>query len=573
MYFLTLFLGICCIVLLWLCQSRERDERYRKYRRLFHAALENLNAVSRSTAPLTYISATLGRESRKCDIPVGNGENGDPTVSRVHALLEYEGGQWNIRPQRRRYPKKLTECLRYLLRYIRNAQGYTQVFINRSDTPIGPQGAPLRYGDVIQIGGQRLRLIESPENSTTMFESLREKPKYFLLLLLTESFLVLLSLYVLQYAPENQASYIRCMLLIGGLFALFEILMLLLGSRFHRFHCLSAAVTLLLGMGTSYQHLLGYVGTKYFGLLAGFYVMAIIAAVAMNRLFWNAKNIGDNRKIFTLLMASAFVLLVLNSIFGRTENGAQLWVGPVQISELLKPILILTAAMSYRNRKRMFAYSISALTVILMLLIWHDFGDAVILFAVWWVAVFILMDSRILNWSIAIVAVAGFVFLLTRFPYARDRMAQCFHAMSPDAPEQQRDILLSVLFAGLRGLGLDNLGIIKNIYSVQADVALAGIWAVFGIAFLMILLAAYMLLIRQAIQNRSVYPAGHLILTQSSVMITCQILLNFCGSLDLLPFTGIVSPLVSLGGSSLLCMGLLIGMMEAAMNPSLPSET
>lgn len=567
MYFLALCLGIACVALLLYCQSGEKNERYRKYQRLLHAAVENFSVRPIQTAPLTYISALLGRESRKCDIPIGSGVDADKTVSRVHGLLEYYDGSWFLRPVRR----KCERSLNGLLRYVRNAQGCTDIYVNESAIPLGPLGMPLRYGDTFRMGDQRLRLSYVKDNPYAVPYAPREKLKYALSTLLTALFLVLLTLCLNRYAPsETPCALNSCMRLIVAVFCGLQGLTIVFWERFHKFHCLAAAVTVLLGIGTAYQHILGNDGKSYLIHLTLFYAAAVVTAVVMRFFFWNPQDSFRSEWIFRGLLALCVLLMLANILFGRRVNGARLWVGPVQVGEVLKPLLILLSSLSYRNGKRTALYTAAALSAVLMLLFLKDFGNAVILFAVWWVTIFILMDSRLLNWSIAALAIVGFVILVSRFPHARDRVDQFFNVMDPNASAQLRQMMISIWFAGLRGLGLGNGRMITNIFAIETDMALAGVWAVGGFLLLGILVAAYAVVIRQAIQNYSVYPAAHLILTQASVLITCQVLLNLCGSLNVMPLTGVVSPLVSLGGSSMIATGVLIGMMEAAMNPKLP---
>jgi cell division protein FtsW (lipid II flippase) len=96
--------------------------------------------------------------------------------------------------------------------------------------------------------------------------------------------------------------------------------------------------------------------------------------------------------------------------------------------------------------------------------------------------------------------------------------------------------------------------------------------AIYGVPMVCVAIGSYALLMAQPLYNRAVYPSNYLIMSQVSALIFCQVILNFAGSLDLLPFTGVNGPLISAGGSSAICFCVLLGMIAASLHPAVKTK-
>lgn len=83
------------------------------------------------------------------------------------------------------------------------------------------------------------------------------------------------------------------------------------------------------------------------------------------------------------------------------------------------------------------------------------------------------------------------------------------------------------------------------------------------------IILAYIVLIIQTANNSGLCQFSNLIMVQFSAMIFLQVLLNFLGSIDVLPFTGVCAPLISSGGSSEITFGALAGIVAAMKCPEL----
>lgn len=397
-----------------------------------------------------------------------------------------------------------------------------------------------------------------------------EKPtcKQILIPVFSALFLLFLSLYLLdQPLPEallsRKSLYVSAMIGISGL--------LLLGSlycylRKARILSYLSAICLLMGVGCSYQF--------FFPDYQKFLSMLLLATVSGVGVYIIYRRINIlNNLLFWLCAGAIAGLLAANVLFGVAEYGAKLWldlgVFMLQPGELIKVLLVLLGASAFRNPVRSLTYCVMSLVSCAVLLKLNDLGGVVVIFAMFVVMTYLLFDSRWLSIGIIAVAAVALVIALQHMPYAAERFGGWLHAMENPNSYQQRSFLLGILMGGFRGLGVEDYEIFTRIFAADNDGAVAGVLAVLGVPTALITMGAYAVLAGQAAVNRSVYTSGFLIHAQLGVYILVHALLNFAGSTDLLPFTGVVAPMISAGGSATLSFGMLLGLGAAALNPRL----
>jgi cell division protein FtsW len=211
------------------------------------------------------------------------------------------------------------------------------------------------------------------------------------------------------------------------------------------------------------------------------------------------------------------------------------------------------------------------LFVCLALVILSDYGNIFVIFAVLLLMIYLLTDNRLLSLTL-VLGCLGVFFLMLRFvPYAQQRLANWGTAMESGTSTQQRQIMEAVIFGGLKGIQVQRFDYLGRIYAASCDCALAGIWALNGPMALLLLLGAYAGVVYQAASVYAFRPSNYLILIQSGFVIFVQVVLNLMGTLDVLPFTGVVAPLVSSGGSAMCTFGMLLGMAMASLDPVIPA--
>lgn len=332
---------------------------------------------------------------------------------------------------------------------------------------------------------------------------------------------------------------------------------------------LAAALTLLMGIGTTYQFLF-YLSAQYIIML----LLSIGLAVGGYFVWRRVQDVPD--RLFYITVGVIGGLLLANLLFGSTFNGAKLWIVvagfSIQPGELVKLLLVALGGLSYRSTRRSYIYCATAIISCGVLLLLRDLGDATVIFATFLLMSYMLFDSRVVSLGIAGGAVAGLCCAVAALPYARSRIAAFGHAMDSAGFDQQRNAIKGIIFGGFGGLGIENSEYVTGKFAADSDTALAGVMAVFGVVMFCLVIFAYVLLVLQPAFNRSVHTSAHLVLCQVSVLLTAQVLLNFCGTVDLLPFTGIVAPYISSGGSAMLAFGGMSGLCAASLHPHIKNS-
>ena len=347
------------------------------------------------------------------------------------------------------------------------------------------------------------------------------------------------------------------LLVVGSLYSYFS------GARIQAYLC---AVLLLVGIGFAYQFFF-----DDFGSFVKMTFLGLSVGVAAYLIYRRINVLSDT--LFILCAVCILGLLLANLLFGKSVNGARLWIRlgsfNFQPGELVKILLILLGASAFHNPGRCACYCVLSLLSCGTLLLLHDLGGAVAIFALFVLMTYLLFDNRILSCCIITAAAIGLILALRHIEYAATRFNSWTNAMHNPDSFQQRNFIIGVLMGGFKGLGTADHGIFTRIYASQNDGALAGVLAVLGVPAAMITLATYAFLAAQPALNKSVYTSAFLIHAQLGMYLLVHVLLNFLGAIDVLPFTGVVAPLISSGGTVAICFGLLLGLGAAALDPHL----
>ena len=394
----------------------------------------------------------------------------------------------------------------------------------------------------------------------------------FLLPLLCALFLLALTGMVLVQVPvgsfmEAQApQFLTCMIVLTVLLLALSIWSIFCDANMLGF---LSAMAFLIGIGSAYQFLFDdyskYCQSMCFMLTAAFCAYHI----------WRRMHTLSNRMFWACVLL-VIGLLVVNSLFGVLQYGARqaVPIGPVTLhpSEYVKVLLIVLGASSFRNHRRTLVFCILCLvTCAVQILRIKDMGGMLVVFAIFALSTYLLLDDRRLSIGIILFAIVGAIIAIQVVDVAKIRVGNWFHAMHPgDATYQQRSYITAILFGGFRGLGLENASLMTDVFAAEHDGALAGIWAVYGFPLFCLTLCVYAMLVAVPAYHRSIHPASYLILAQTSLYIFTHVVLNL-GSVDIVPFTGLCAPGgLSEGMNACLAFGMLIGLCAASLHPKVP---
>lgn len=141
MYYLMILCGILTLLVAIGILKQEMRQRQERYRELLHTNFLVCN--SDLGMELSCAHYVIGRRERRCDICLKSLK--DRAISRVHAVLWYDGHTYCIAPV---YQRKLL-----------GKSAYTTLSVNGS--PVPPKGCVLRPGDVIRMGNHNFTLEDS----------------------------------------------------------------------------------------------------------------------------------------------------------------------------------------------------------------------------------------------------------------------------------------------------------------------------------------------------------------------------------------------------------------------------
>lgn len=326
--------------------------------------------------------------------------------------------------------------------------------------------------------------------------------------------------------------------------------------------------------------ILSAVGSSYQMIFPGSYStyllsMLICAIAAVFFYQFQRRVLQIPNVLFNSLAVLSIVLMVALIKFGTVENNALLGIEIAKgkffrPAEFVKILMIYLGAHSYRNRLRQTIFCMVSLICCLLCVKCDDLGAAVIIFANFVVLTYLLFDSRLFSTFVVVGAVVGLWAVLEFTGYgvhAKDRLRNLFHAMEQMAG-QQRGFLRSVIFGGFTGLGLGQTELMSDIFAIHSDGCLAGVMAVYGVPLLLITILAYGVLVCAPAYNRSMTPMGYLLLAQMSTYVFCHAFLSLAGSTDLVPFTGLATPVISIGINAFTAFGILIGLSCGSLHPA-----
>ena len=284
--------------------------------------------------------------------------------------------------------------------------------------------------------------------------------------------------------------------------------------------------------------------------------------------FFSPKGV---RRIALAALLCAIVTMMLLPFIGDEVKGAARWInlGPfsLQPSEFAKPGLIVFSAWMFAEGQKgegvpgvSIAFGVWGLTVAL-LLIQPDIGQT-LLITTTFMAVF-FMAGVPLKWVAALAAAgaAGIVGLYFSFSHMRDRLSR-FGSDDAGATYQIDRASEAIRAGGLVGRGVGE-GVMKRsvpdlhtdfIYSVGAEE--------FGLVLSLIMIGLFGFIVLRGMQKamRLRDPFEQTVAAGLFILIGLQASINIAVNLSLVPTKGMTLPFISYGGSSMVAMGLTMGL-------------
>lgn len=301
--------------------------------------------------------------------------------------------------------------------------------------------------------------------------------------------------------------------------------------------------------------------------------VGIVACALMARLDY---------RIFKSYAAVIYVLmlagLVAVDFIGTSALGAQRWISigffQFQPSEFAKLALILVLAAFYSkvySRSHRLRYLLQSLAIVAvpmtLVVIQPDLGTGLVLFVIWFS---MTLASRVKKRYLVAGAIAGAVSLPAIYgflaPYQQDRIQVLINPQA-DRLGTGYNVTQAIIAVGSggwagRGLSSGSQSQLNFLPSQHTDFIFAVLAEKLGFlgAALTIVLFAILILRIYILSAQSVDSFGSFICIGTASMLLFHVLINVGMNMGIMPVTGIPLPLVSVGGTSMLTIFLILGL-------------
>jgi|TARA_B110000027_G_scaffold45866_1_gene50405 cell division protein FtsW len=286
----------------------------------------------------------------------------------------------------------------------------------------------------------------------------------------------------------------------------------------------------------------------------------------------------SNKNLFKISFYFFFIslfFLFLVPILGIEVKGSKRWLNlfflpRFQPVEIVKPFLIIFISTILASEKNFHIYLKYLLTFIaivpacLLLMIQPDIGQTLLLFLVWASLVFISGISLpiILTFiSFSLLSLVYMVFFISKFSYIKNRILSFFNPSNGTHNFQSDKAIDAISSGGYFGKGIGE-GTLKNrVPEAHTDYIISVISEEFGVVAIVLLLILFLFFIYTVFKK--IYLEKNekikLVLAGTVCLIIFQVLIHVGVNIRLFPTTGMTLPFLSYGGSSIVGVSILSG--------------
>ena len=281
------------------------------------------------------------------------------------------------------------------------------------------------------------------------------------------------------------------------------------------------------------------------------------------------------RRFAVISFAISGVLLLATLILGSDVNGAKRWlsIGPLSLgqpSEFVKPFFAVVSAWMFAEHKlrEEFPGNLIALGLLLCvvacLLSQPDVGMTLVVSSVWCAQFFIAGLPIIYVIFIACIGLAGIVGAYFMFPHVASRVDRFLDPTVGDS-YQVTTALRAFQQGGLFGRGPGEGRVKEALPDAHTDFIFAVAGEEFGVMLCLLIVALFAFLVIRALTKMTREENLFVLLAVGglSVQFGLQAMINMASSLHMMPTKGMTLPFISYGGSSLLALGVGMGMLLA----------
>ena len=280
-------------------------------------------------------------------------------------------------------------------------------------------------------------------------------------------------------------------------------------------------------------------------------------------------------KISPVIFIFSLISLFLVPIIGVEVNNAQRWLDlyflpRFQPVEIVKPFLIILISLilsseKYKNIyfKYIFSFLIT-LIIALLLVAQPDIGQTLLVFFCWSVLIFISgINIIFLIFSFLVLFMALFfsIKFVPKFLYIKNRILSFFNTETGTHNAQSEKAIDSITSGGYFGKGIGEGTLKSRVPEAHTDYIISVISEEFGIIAIILILLIFLIFIYSVFKK--VYLENKertkLILVGCVSLILIQAMIHIGVNIRLFPTTGMTLPFISYGGSSIISISILSG--------------
>ena len=310
-----------------------------------------------------------------------------------------------------------------------------------------------------------------------------------------------------------------------------------------------------------YAFFLKHLSFVFLGLL----IIFVLSSINEEKLF----------KISPGIFIVSLISLFLVPIVGIEVNSSQRWIDlyllpRFQPIELVKPFLIILISLILSSEKYTNVYlkylSSFLITLIIALLLaaQPDIGQTLLVFFSWSILIFIsginviFLITSCLILSIALYFLINFV---PKFAYIKNRLLSFFNTETGTHNAQSEKAIDSITSGGYLGKGIGE-GTLKNrVPEAHTDYIISVISEEFGVIAIILILLMFLIFIYSVFKKFYLENEERikLVLVGCISLILVQAMIHIGVNIRLFPTTGMTLPFISYGGSSIISISILSG--------------
>ena len=286
----------------------------------------------------------------------------------------------------------------------------------------------------------------------------------------------------------------------------------------------------------------------------------------------------DKEKLLKYSLIIFFISLIFLSLvpfIGIEVKGSKRWIDlyllpRFQPIELVKPFLIIFVSIILSSEKYSniyFKYSLSffiTILVVFLLALQPDIGQTLLILFTWSILIFTSGINLIflsILFLLLILSLSYLIIFIPKFNYIKNRILSFFDKETGTHNFQSDKAIESITSGGFFGKGIGEGTLKNNVPEAHTDYIISVISEEFGVIAIILILILFLVFIYSIFKkvNFENDERTKLILVGCASLILMQAMIHIGVNIRLFPTTGMTLPFISYGGSSIISISILSG--------------